>query len=406
MTEISTPASIKPETPLLHRFQMDRVLTIISAHFINDTYSAFLAPLLPSLIQKLSLSYTQAGWLSAIMQLPSLLNPLIGYLDDKINLRNLVIFAPAITATTMSCLGIAPNFISLTAILFITGLSISAFHAPSPSMIARVSGFQVGRGMSFYMAAGELGRTVGPLIASWALLTFTLDGMFPVAIPGWIASILIYIRFRRIPVHVEKQTGFREVFPIAQKLFAPMLGIIFFRSFLITGLGVYLPTLLESEGATIWIAGITLAIYQLAGAFGALLGGTASDHFGRKPVLFSALLVTPITVVAFLYSSGWMMIPILILAGLFSLSSQPILLAIVQDQLPNHRSNGNGLFMAINFICLSLSAILIGMVGDQIGLRQAFMWTAIAGLIALPFVIFLPSNPTRANIPSKLPDVS
>ncbi len=405
MTEISTPASTKEDKVDVTRFHLNRVLTIISAHFINDTYSAFLAPLLPNLIEKLSLTYTQAGWLSATMQLPSILNPVIGYLDDKINLRTLVIFAPAITATTMSCLGMAPSFISLLIILFITGLSISAFHAPSPTMIARVSGHKVGRGMSFYMAAGELGRTVGPLIASWGILTFTLEGMFPIAIPGWIASIFIYIRFRGIPVHVEKQTGFNEVMPIARKLFPPMVGIIFFRSFLITGLGLYLPTLLESEGASIWNAGIALAIYQLAGVFGAMLGGTVSDLYGRKPVLFSVSLLAPITVLMFLNTSGWLIIPVLVLAGLFSLSSQPILLAIVQDQLPNHRSIGNGIFMAINFIFLSLSAVVIGMVGDRVGLRQAFTWTAIAGLVSVPFVLFLPSNPTRQKPSQALPEI-
>ncbi|HEX9090481.1 MAG TPA: hypothetical protein VF831_03280, partial [Anaerolineales bacterium] len=97
MTEISTPTSLDEDKVIASRFQLDRVLTIISAHFIHDTYSAFLAPLLPNLIEKLSLTYTQAGFLSTITQLPSLINPLLGYLDDKINLRFLVILAPAIT---------------------------------------------------------------------------------------------------------------------------------------------------------------------------------------------------------------------------------------------------------------------------------------------------------------------
>ncbi|MFZ2096743.1 MAG: MFS transporter [Anaerolineales bacterium] len=370
-------------------------MTIISAHFIHDTYSAFLAPLLPNLIEKLSLSYTQAGSLSAITQLPSLLNPIIGYLDDKVSLRIFVILAPAITATTMSCLGIAPNYPSLVILLFITGLSISAFHAPAPAMIARASGHQVGRGMSYYMAAGELGRTVGPLLASWGLLTFTLGKMYPIAILGWIASLAIFIRFKGLPVHVEKQTGFREILPTASRLFLPLIGIIFFRSFLITGLGLYLPTLLEGEGATVWKAGITLAIYQFAGVVGAVLGGTISDRLGRKPVLFIISLLAPMMVLGFLLTHGWLTIPVLILAGLFGLSSQPITLAIVQDQLPNHRSAGNGFFMAISFICLSLSAVGIGMLGDRIGLRQAFLWTAISGFLVIPLVILLPRSPNN-----------
>lgn len=404
MTEYSVPVSIDQDKVETTRFQLDRVLMIISAHFIHDTYSAFLAPLLPNLIEKLSLTYTQAGSLSAITQLPSLLNPILGYLDDKINLRILVILAPAITATTMSCLGIAPNYISLAILLFITGLSITAFHAPSPSMIARASGRQVGRGMSLYMAAGELGRTVGPLLASWGLLTFTLGGMFPIAIPGWIASLVIFIRFKGIPVHVEKQTGFRDVIPIARRLFLPLIGIIFLRSFMITGLGVYLPTLLEGEGASIWKAGTTLAIYQLAGVFGAMLGGTTSDLLGRKPVLFTVSLLAPIMVLVFLRTSGWLIFPVLILAGLLGLSAQPIMLAIVQDQLPNHRSVGNGFFMAISFICMSLASIGIGMVGDRMGLRQAFLWTAIAGLLVAPLVLVLPHDSASHKLSSTLPE--
>jgi FSR family fosmidomycin resistance protein-like MFS transporter len=393
MTESPPPASLERGKAEAARFQMDRVLMVISAHFIHDTYSSFLAPLLPNLIAKLTLSYTQAGSLSAITQLPSLLNPILGYLDDKISLRIFVILAPAITATTMSCLGLAPNYTSLAILLFITGLSIAVFHAPSPAMIARASAHQVGKGMSFYMAAGELGRTLGPLIASWGLLTFTLDGMFPIALPGWIASLILIIRFRGIPIHVEKQTGFRDVMPVAVRLFLPLIGIMFLRSFLITGMGVYLPTLLEGEGAGIWKAGVTLAIYQLAGVFGAILGGTISDHLGRKPILFTVSLLAPLMVVAFLKSTGWLTILVLILAGFFSLSAQPIMLAIVQDQLPKNRSVGNGVFMAINFLCLSLAAVGIGMIGDRIGLRPAFMWTAIAGLLVAPLVWALPNPP-------------
>jgi MFS family permease len=98
----------------------------------------------------------------------------------------------------------------------------------------------------------------------------------------------------------------------------------------------------------------------------------------------------------FLKTTGWLIIPVLILAGLFGLSSQPITLAIVQDQLPMHRSIGNGLFMGINFICLSLAAIGIGMLADRYGLRRAFLWTAISGLLVTPLVLLLPRAP-RTN---------
>ena len=220
--------------------------------------------------------------------------------------------------------------------------------------------------------------------------------------PGWIASLAIYLRFRGIQLNVEKQTGFREVLPLARRLFLPIIAIVFFRSFLITGLGVYLPTLLVGEGATIIKADTTLAIYQLAGVVGAVLGGTISDRFGRKPILFAVSLLAPLMTLVFLRASGWLIIPILVLAGLFSLSSQPILLAIVQDQLPNHRSIGNGLFMTISFICLSISALGIGLLGDRFGLRQAYFLTVISGFLVSPFVLLIPPSPKSGQaLPSE-----
>jgi len=396
MAGIST-SQLELDQGKVSRFRMDRVAVIVSGHLVQDTYSAFLAPLLPSLIEKLSLSYTQAGFLSAVTQLPSLLNPFIGYLDDKLNLRIFVILAPTVTATMMSLLGAAPTYSSLLLLLFITGLSIASFHSISPAMIARESGDQIGKGMSLFMAAGEMGRTIGPLVAAWALLTLTMGNMFPIAIFGWIASLIIFIRFRGIPIHVKKQNQLREALPAAGRLFLPLIAIMFFRSFMITGMGVYLPTLLQGQGASVWKADISLSIYQLAGVFGAFMGGTISDRFGRKPVLFLASLLAPILVLFFLNASGWIIIPTLILAGIFGLSSQPIMLAIVQDQLPGHRSVGNGLFMAINFICLSVAAVAIGMLADRVSLLQAFQVTAILGLIVLPFIFWLPAPLPNAN---------
>ena len=45
-------------------FQTGKILALSIAHFIHDVYSSFLAPLLPLLIEKLSMSLTRAGFLS------------------------------------------------------------------------------------------------------------------------------------------------------------------------------------------------------------------------------------------------------------------------------------------------------------------------------------------------------
>ncbi|MBN2147754.1 MAG: MFS transporter [Anaerolineales bacterium] len=378
-------------------FQVAPVATITAGHFVHDIYSAFLAPLLPQIIEKLSLSLTQAGSLPAIMQLPSLLNPFIGYLDDKINLRILVILAPAITATTMSAIGLAPNYLSLILLLIVTGLSIAAFHSPSPAMVARVSGRQVGKGMSFYMAAGELGRTLGPLVAVWGVSTFGLQGIYRLAVIGWASSLVIFLRFRGIQIHTSRSTGFRAIFLESWKLFLLLAALTLARNFLTVSLGIYMPTLLASEGASLVAAGGALAWYQLAGVGGAFLGGTLSDRIGRRAVLLFTLLISPLLALLFLQVEGWVMALVLLFLGLLSLSPQPVLLAFVQDQFPRHRSAANGIYMALSFIMMSITSLTIGILGDVIGLRSAFVWSALISLLAAPLALALPmpSHPTN-----------
>ena len=50
-----------------NRFQTGKIMALSIAHFIHDVYSSFLSPLLPLLIEKLSLTLTQAGFLSTIL---------------------------------------------------------------------------------------------------------------------------------------------------------------------------------------------------------------------------------------------------------------------------------------------------------------------------------------------------
>ncbi len=184
-------------------FHTDQVLTVAGGHFMHDTFSAFLAPLLPMLQVKLGTGYALTGGLVIFTQLPSLLNPFIGYLADRISLRYFVILAPAVTATLMSLIGFAPSYFALALLLLAVGVSVAAFHAPAPAMIARVSGKRVGTGMSFFMASGELGRTIGPLVAVAGVTWWGLEGIWRLAAIGWLTSAVLYWRLHRVAARPE-----------------------------------------------------------------------------------------------------------------------------------------------------------------------------------------------------------
>ena len=371
-------------------FQTGQVLTIVGGHIVMDTYSAFLAPILPLLIEKLSLSLTLAGSLLAFVALPGLLNPFIGYLADKVSLRYFVIFAPGVTATIFSVVGLAPNYFILAAILFLAGVSSAAFHSPAPAMIGRVSGRRVGRGMSLFMAGGELGRTVGPLLAVWAVSIWTLDGMYRVVVIGWAATFILLLRLRAIPARTEQRLSLREIAPSLRRLFIPLFIFVFLRLAMLGGLPVFLPTYMVERGASLQIAAAALSIFELAGVGGALLGGTLSDRLGRKLVIMFGTGVAAILLIVFVRAEGIWLVPLLLGMGFTVFSTQPVLLAVVQEHFPANRAVANGLFLSIFWVGGAMALILVGYIGDRNGLGNAFLMCAVLALIAVPLALLIP----------------
>lgn len=384
----------KPKSAESAIFQTSRVLSLSVSHFIHDMYSSFLSPLLPLLIEKLSLSLTQAGFLSTVMQVPALLNPYIGQLADRISVRYFIIIAPAMTAVPMSLLGTAPSYGILLILLFITGVSVSLFHVPSPVMIFRLSGSKKGQGMSFYMTGGELARAVGPMVAVGAVSLLGLEGFYPVMVFGLIASAWLYLRFRDVPININKSrnlsvmTTWREM----QHILWPLTAILLARGFMHASMATFLPTFINLETGNLWLAGAALTIFEASGVAGVLTAGSLSDYFGRRQILLISLVGAPIGLFLFAGGGGWIRYLTLMFTGFTVLSTTPVMLALVQEHAKSSPSAANGFFMMISFMARSAIVVVVGFIGDLIGLRATYFLSAALGLLGVPFILMLPKK--------------
>ncbi len=375
-------------------FQKGRVLLLSACHFIHDIYSSFLAPLLPFIIEKFSLNLTQAGLLSTIMQIPALLNPVIGKLADRTSVRYFIILAPAMTAIPMSLLAMAPNYIVLLALLFVAGVSVSLFHVPAPVMVYRVSGGKTGRGMSFFMTGGELARTLGPLAIIGAVSVLGFDGYYPVMIIGILASLLMYFKFRDIPIisSSSEKPSIRRTMKELKGILVPLAGIVIVRGFMHASLTAFLPLYIMQETADVWLAGISLSLFEAAGVVGILTIGTLSDRFGRRNMLLFSLVIAPISLLVFISSPAWLQFPALILTGLTLLSTTPVMLAMIQEATAEGSSSANGLFMMISFLARSAVVVVVGFTADHIGLERTYILSALLGLLGIPAILMLPGR--------------
>lgn len=389
MTEnIKTQSESSPSND----FQLGKVLIVNVSHFINDTFGAFLSPILPRIIENLSISLTQAGLLSSLYSLPSILNPLIGDFADR-NTRNkyLIAFAPAMVATSMAMIGLPQSFIWLCLLVVVGGVATATYHAVAPPLVARASGNRVGRGMSFQMAAGEMGRMLGPIIAVWAVSQFTLQGIWRMMFFGWAASLLLAFRLRDIDYVHEKRASLTAAKARLIRFFIPLAFYFLFAKFINVSLTIFMPTYLTSTGISFTRAGILYAILQAAGVVGALVFGGISDRFDHRVLLILLVVLTAVVMGVFLtHQNSLLLIPLLILLGFFGISKTPILMAMVQSHFPNNRAFANGIFMAINFAISPIQNMGLGAMGDQLGLHTTYLIAMVLSLLSIPAILLMP----------------
>jgi len=376
-------------------FQTTNVILVAFSHLVHDIYSAFLSPVLPLIIKKFGLTYTQASMLSMLQNLPAIINPFVGAIADRIRMRYLVIVMPSVTAVTMSCLGVSNSYSMLLVLAATMGLSSALYHIPTPVMMKKVSGNRLGMGMSFYMAGGEIARMLGPLLITAAVSYWSFEGSWRVLPLGPVASLLLYFRLKDIPIsqdisQQQKNSHIFEELKPHLPFFTMLSGYIVSRGLMSFSLTAFLPTYLNEKGFSLWLCGAALSILQAGSIGGTSISGSISDKIGRKTTLLIIAIVSPALMFIFLQTHSFnLMIPLLVVTGFFHFSHQPVLLAYVQDIKTTKPAFLNSIYMTITFGISSASVAVVGILMDTLGMEYTYYISAISALLGIPFVLFL-----------------
>jgi len=379
-------------------FRPGDVITIAASHTVHDSYTGFVPVLLPSFVERFALSNTLAGWLAAFTQLPSILQPFFGHLADRFVLRWVVMLAPAVTATLMSLAGWAPNYLALGLLFTVAGLSSAAFHAVGSATAGRLSARHLGKGLSVWMVGGELGSALGPIMVAGVLTVLTLKGLSWLMVVGWLASFVLYLRLRNAPLHPvvsEDRPDWRLSLRGMRRVMLLMAGLVILRAMAVSAGSVFAPIFLKQEGSSGLVAGASVALFQAAGMVGTLGAGWMSDRVGRRAVLLFGVLVGSASLLLFIALDGWARFPFLALAGATTVSMHPVCMALVQETFPESRGLANALYLSTVFVISSGGAVVVGALGDSIGLHPAFVVAAVVTLLSVPLILVLPREGMR-----------
>jgi FSR family fosmidomycin resistance protein-like MFS transporter len=392
--ESSTLKTVTVEKPK-GAFDGFRIFILALGHMVNDSYSNIVPPLLPLLKAAYDLSYAASAMLTTVYTITSsIVQPAFGYYADKHGRRWLVALSTAWVALFMSLIGVVSylgldrsgSYIVLLALIALAGFGNASYHPQGASMVPRVSGDHKGLGVSLFSAGGNLGYAITPLLVVPATAMWGLKGTLIFLIPGFLMTLLLYKYAPEAPstgAHLRLEELIKDITSVIKPLLV-VTGVVVMRAWVFFGLITFLPLYFAFRNESPTTASVHLFMLLFFGAIGGLIGGAASDKYGRKFVIVASLVITGPLMYLALATDGYFEWALTAMAGMALLASFSPAVLIAQDLIPNNQGMASGIILGLAIGIGGLGVSVTGAYADAFGITAA-----VYSLVLLPVAGFL-----------------
>lgn len=377
------------------------ILTAISfSHLLNDMIQSLILAIYPLLQADFSLSFVQIGMITLTYQIAaSILQPIIGYYTDKYPQPYSLPIGMGFTLTGLLLLAMAESFPMILVAAALVGTGSSVFH-PESSRVARMaSGGRHGLAQSFFQVGGNLGSSLGPLLAALIIEPYgkgNVDWFSFAALLAIVVLLQVSRWYKQQHVSFKKSAQAEAVVKrLPRKTvigsLSVLLILIFSKYFYLASISSYYTFyLIDKFGVSIQNAQIHLFIFLFAVAAGTMIGGPIGDKIGRKYVIwFSILGVAPFTLALPYVSLYWTSV-LTVFIGLILASAFSAILVYAQELIPGKTGMVSGLFFGLAFGMGGVGAAVLGYIADQTSIELVYQLCAFLPLLGI-FTILLPN---------------
>lgn len=377
-------------------------------HFTIEVYSGLLPVLYPLLVVALGLSYVQVGGIASAFIIASALpQPLFGYLSDRHGSRWYTSLAVLWMAVLIATATFTRNYAALVLLLTLAGLGSSAFHPAAATDASRPARTTRGGNVSVFLASGNVGYAVGPLVAAPLLAAGpTTTTLFLLLSALAVALIIAWTprperRPAGEPVDNRPVQSIGVVAPSRVSLVA--LGLLMaLRAWVHIGFATYLPLFWVEQRLTLLASSRLLALLLLSVAAGTTTGGFLADRLNRRALLSVALLCSVPVNVVLLAMPPVLLVFFAPVAGFLIGLPIPIILLTAHDLLPQRLGVASGIAIGMAFVAGSLGSALTGIIAEHATLRMALLALALLPLLASLCALALPVRRAQpAAVPAR-----
>ncbi len=382
--------------------EVDRrgIAALSAGHFATDFSNGALPALLPFLVARFGLSYTQVGALVLVSALASsIIQPLFGLWSDRRGAVWLLPVGVALAGVGMAFAAASPNYGLCLLFVTISGLGTAAYHPEGSKFAAYVSGARRASGMSLFSIGGNLGVAFGALSTAPLLLLFGRPGGLLLALPGLAVGALLVASLPYLRGFEPERRDTRELAGEDRPgALALLLGVVAIRSVGWFGLLTFVPLWAVSLGRSESYGNNLLALMLFTGGVGTLVAGPLADRIGRRPVLVGSLAATPILTLIFVAVGGALGAAALALVGVCVVGTFGVTGVMSQEYLPSRIGLASGLVIGFSIGLGGIAALSLGALADAVDLEAAMYACAVVPVAAVALGLLLPSSRTRRDL--------
>lgn len=412
---------IKPNKELLNgkntagNMAMGVLVSLSICHCCNDTLQSVVNSLYPMIKDDLALDFIQIGIITLIYQMSaSVLQPIMGfYLDRKPNPWFLTL-AACLTFIGMIFLAYANTVTLILISVILIGAGSSIIHPEASRLTSLASGGKKGFAQSIFQVGGNLGGSLGPLLAALVIAPYGRQNTAIVALlafGGITASIFVGKWYKKLLAQADfKEYGDKlglkphkhKLIQKGDPLWIPrpysdnktyfvigvLLVLIFSKYVYMASMSSYYTFyLIEKFGVSIQNSQYALFVFIFATALGTMVGGPIGDKIGRKYVIWASILGAAPFSMAMPYANLEWTIIFSFGVGFMLSSAFPAIIIYAQELLPNRLGMISGLFFGFSFGIAGIAAAFWGGYAESNGIEAVFSISAYLPLLGIVAVL-------------------
>jgi MFS transporter, FSR family, fosmidomycin resistance protein len=378
------------------------LFAISFSHLLNDTIQSLIPAIYPILKNNYRLSFAQVGLITLTFQMAaSLLQPFVGLYTDRKPQPYSLATGMGFTLSGLIVLSMSHHFYLVLVSVALIGIGSSIFHPESSRMAHAAAGDQRGLAQSIFQLGGNLGSSIGPLLAAWiivphgqtSIIWFSLIALLAIfvlaKVGNWYKEVVIKIRAKQ----KQKTAVFHPAFSKRKVVFsvAILLVLIFSKYFYLASLTSYFTFyLINKFHVGIQTSQIYLFVFLFSVAAGTLIGGPLGDRFGRKYVIWFSILGTAPFALLLPYANLFWTIVLVVPIGLILSSAFSAILVYAQELIPGKIGLVSGLFFGFAFGMGGIGSALLGELADKTSIIHVYHVTSFLPLIGI-ITGFLPN---------------